>query len=257
MRRIVDALAMGLCVVVLVLALVGWARTDTTATRSAQTLLALDRFHTVLKLQANTPGVEVNGRGWPITVEAWWFGKEPPRNQLLSGDRPWVEIAPIEHADRMHPDDPVAFDEDGVKPASFWYNPYRGVVRARVAPQINAEATLLLYNEVNDVALVSLSRDAEMRREQAALDEASQLREMADRVRELAETTGAISTSDSMVRVRRADGEDDTEGAETPPQAPQGPVSDPSGDGDAPADTPASGGETTVDPEPARAAPPA
>jgi hypothetical protein len=44
----------------------------------------------------------------------------------------------------------------GPEQAGFWYNPNRGVVRARVAPQFTQRATLDLYNELNNVALKDL-----------------------------------------------------------------------------------------------------
>ncbi|MCW5757845.1 MAG: hypothetical protein KIT54_11470 [Phycisphaeraceae bacterium] len=205
LRRTVDVLALGLCVVVASLVAIQQSRSDTVENVVTQTELSLSRFHSVLKVQATTSGVAVNGRGWPNTIEGNWFGDDPPRNHLLTGDRAWVEIAPVEDADRDHPVDPVAFDSLDFKPASFWYNPYRGVVRARVAPQINDQTTLALYNRVNGVFLTTLSPEGGLMSAERERDEAQRLREIAERVREMAESTGATRAPGNQVTVRRVE----------------------------------------------------
>jgi hypothetical protein len=141
---------------------------------------------------------------------------DPPRNHLLTGDRPWVELAPVEDADRDHPADPVAFDLDGHKSASFWYNPYRGVVRARVAPQINEQETLALYNRVNGVFLATLAPEGGLRSAEQEHDEAERLREISERVRQMAESTGAVAAPDNVVKVRRVEPESAPEAAPEP-----------------------------------------
>lgn len=218
LRRTVDVLALGLCVVVGSLVMIQQSRSESVENVVTQTELALARFHSVLKVQATTRGVAVNGRGWPNTIEGHWFDDEPPRNHLLTGDRPWVEIAPVEEADRDHPSDPVAFDTAEFKPASFWYNPYRGVVRARVAPQINEHATLTLYNRVNGVFLTTLAPEGGLLNAERERDEAERLREISERVRDMAESTGAMRTSESVVKVRRLEPPTDE------PEAPPAPV---------------------------------
>ncbi len=218
MRRIVDVVALGLCLVAATLVIIQQTRQGTVENVVVQTELSLARFHSTLKVQATTRGVAVNGRGWPNTIEGHWFGDAPPLNHLLTGDRPWVEIAPAEDADRDHPADPVAFDTGGVKAPSFWYNPYRGVVRARVAPQINDEQTLALYNRVNGVFLATLAPEGGLRSAERERDDAERLREMSERVRQLAESTGAIVTTDNVVKVRRVEPEGEDEEPE-PPEA--------------------------------------
>ncbi|GIW74332.1 MAG: hypothetical protein KatS3mg103_0854 [Phycisphaerales bacterium] len=206
LRRMVDVAALGLCLVVATLVAIQQGRSESVDSVVTQTELAVARFYEVLRVQATTRGVAVNGRGWPNTIEGAWFGDDPPRNHLLSGDRPWVEIAPPEDADRDHPADPVAFDldvEPGTKAASFWYNPYRGVVRARVPPQINDAQTLALYNRVNGVLLTSLSPEDGLRSAQQEQDDAKRLEEIARRVQEMAESVGVIRTPGEVVRVRR------------------------------------------------------
>jgi len=113
------------------------------------------RFELEIKLRAATAdgtGTELTGRKWPSTIDPNWF-EEPPRNTLLSPDRPWVEVAPPEHAELT---DPVMRIALGTDLASFWYNPYQGVIRARVPVTINDRQALTLYNHVNRTSLTSL-----------------------------------------------------------------------------------------------------
>jgi hypothetical protein len=114
---------------------------------------AVQDFDRVLKLRAATKDVELNGRGWPVTIDPAWFQGEPPRNPLVTPERPWVEVAPPEDADLTHPHVRVALDE---RYASFWYNPYQGIVRARVPLRINDALSLDLYNQVNGSSLSSI-----------------------------------------------------------------------------------------------------
>ena len=225
MRRTVDVVALGLCLVVSVLVTIQYTRSSSANNVVTDTELALSRFHSVLRVQATTNGVAVNGRGWPNTIDGGWFGEDPPRNHLLTGDRPWVELAPAEDADRDHPADPVAFDLDDQRSASFWYNPYRGVVRARVAPQINEEATLTLYNRVNGVFLTTLAPEGGLFSAEQERDDAQRLREMSERVRQMAESTGVVRAPDEVVSVRRIEAEPGA--TEEPTQDPEQPQTDP------------------------------
>lgn len=92
---------------------------------------------------------------YPPQVMPDWFNGGPPRNTLVSADRPWVDIAPLEDY-HDQPPDPLA-TEPGQ--ASFWYNPTLGVVRARVPRQDTDRLTLELYNRVNGTSLSSLPED--------------------------------------------------------------------------------------------------
>lgn len=116
----------------------------------------VSRFEQMVKLRAATKDVELNGRGWPVTIDPAWFDGDPPRNRLLTGDRPWVEVAGPEDAHLRDPVVRVALDE---RFASFWYNPYQGIVRARVPLEINDKLTLELYNTVNGTALTTIYQD--------------------------------------------------------------------------------------------------
>jgi hypothetical protein len=112
------------------------------------------RFQNELSVRAASGlASEVNPRGWPTTIEPEWFNGAPPLNTIVSGDRPWVEVAPPEHAKLVNP--PMRVAGDGSQ-ASFWYNPYLGIVRARVPMQINEARAIDLYNSINGTGIASL-----------------------------------------------------------------------------------------------------
>jgi hypothetical protein len=115
-------------------------------------------FEQMIKVRAATKDVELNGRGWPITIDPGWFNGQPPRNTLLSPDRPWVDVATPEDAGLVDPRIRIALDEQY---ASFWYNPYQGIVRARVPLRISDSLTLETYNAVNGTSLASIYRIAD------------------------------------------------------------------------------------------------
>lgn len=105
-----------------------------------------------LRLQATKPNAPVNIRGYVTTIDPAWFDAIP-RNPLVSPATPWIEIAPRESADLWHPEVRLAVHPDL---AGLWYNPYRGIVRARVPVQVNDERSTQLYNRVNGTRLSSI-----------------------------------------------------------------------------------------------------
>ena len=153
LRRTVDVVCI-LSAIGLLGGLGAWQLEKTQVHTDEQQLAgAIQDFDRVLKLRAATKDVELNGRGWPVTIDPAWFQGDPPRNPLVTSERPWVEVAPPEDADLSHPHVRVALDE---RYASFWYNPYQGIVRARVPLRINDALSLQLYNDVNGSSLASL-----------------------------------------------------------------------------------------------------
>jgi len=111
------------------------------------------RFQQVLHLKTVTGETPVNGRGWPTEIDPAWFGKNPPRNDLLSSNRPWLEIAPPIQASRTNPMVRVANNETI---ASFWYNPANGSIRARIPVTISDKKATELYNRINHESLRSI-----------------------------------------------------------------------------------------------------
>jgi hypothetical protein len=133
------------------------AHSSSEKAREQQTIDSLaadvDRFRQVLAYRAAANQTEVNPRGWPVTVDPEWFNGDPPRNTLVSPDRPWVEVAPPSQAALSDP--PMRMTVDG-RLAAFWYNPYQGVVRARVPVSINDAKAISLYNAINGTHLDSI-----------------------------------------------------------------------------------------------------
>lgn len=111
------------------------------------------RLELELKYRAASKSVELNPRGWPVTVDPKWFDSDPPINALLSPHRPWVEVASPDEAGLLHPRVRMAVDESY---AAFWYNPYQGVVRARVPVMVSDEQATELYNRVNAATIHSI-----------------------------------------------------------------------------------------------------
>lgn len=118
-----------------------------------QVAAELVRMETEVKFRSATRGAELNARGWPVTVDPKWFQPRPPMNTLVSPDRPWVEVANMSEAGLTHPPVRVTID---TTLAAFWYNPYQGIVRARVPAMVNDERTLQVYNRINGSGLSSL-----------------------------------------------------------------------------------------------------
>lgn len=125
--------------------------------REQSTLRALARsevirFQQQIHLQAALLPDSPEGTG-PATVDPAWFKNDRPVNPLLGSEHPWVEVAGAPQKHLLHPPDLTAINSEV---ASFWYNPFAGVVRARVPVGISDAQALDLYNEINDCALTDL-----------------------------------------------------------------------------------------------------
>lgn len=113
----------------------------------------LRRIELEIKYRAVTKSAPLNEFGWPLTVDPAWFDNDPPRNTLVSPKRPWVEIAGEAEAKLMQPRVRLAVDDTL---AGFWYNPYQGVVRARVPVMLSDQDAVNIYNRLNGSALRSV-----------------------------------------------------------------------------------------------------
>ena len=98
---------------------------------------------------------------FPRHISPNWFGPKLPLNVLADTRQPWIDLAPKDDLS-AHPPDPVL---RGMGQAGFWYNPSRGIFRARVPPQLSEQATLNLYNRVNGTALMALPQDESAQRQ--------------------------------------------------------------------------------------------
>jgi hypothetical protein len=147
LRRTVDVVAalMGLGVVAVVGLFVSERLQDRSQTHSLAA--ALEEFDRTIAIQAGSHQVELTNRGYPVTIDPSWFLGSPPRNPLLSADRPWVEVATLDQAELLDPPLRIAASPET---AAFWYNPYKGIVRARVPLKMSERDSVELYNTVNE-----------------------------------------------------------------------------------------------------------
>ena len=132
-----------------------WFMTDSRehAASIDKALADVQRLEREVRYRAAIKSVALNYRGWPMTIDPAWFDTDPPRTPLAGDDRPWLEIAPESEYGYLHP--PIRLTLDDQMPA-FWYNPYQGVVRARVPVDVSDEQALAMYNKVNRVSIPSI-----------------------------------------------------------------------------------------------------
>jgi len=114
---------------------------------------ATERLHRQIQLESVLNRGGAQPRIYPESIDPEWFKGDIPRNTLLERGRPWVEIAPESQHHLDHPPTPIAVDESV---SEFWYNPARGIVRARVPARLSDADALETYNFVNNTALQSL-----------------------------------------------------------------------------------------------------
>lgn len=117
------------------------------------TVNAVARVQRELSVRIATGDLEKNERGFPGTIDPAWFDAEEPVNALLDDAHPWLEVAATEDAELDHPAVRVALSSTT---AGLWYNPYRGVIRARVPVAVSDDEALRTYNRVNGTAIPSL-----------------------------------------------------------------------------------------------------
>lgn len=110
------------------------------------TRAALSTIRSEVGIHSAVGDVELNEFGYPHQIDPSWFNGTGARNKLAKDNSPWIELAMPGELDRNHPNDPTF---RGGRGAMFWYNPIRGIVRARVPDQTTDEATLSLYESLN------------------------------------------------------------------------------------------------------------
>lgn len=92
---------------------------------------------------------EAASSGFALRVEPSWF-ETGLRHPLLDRSGPLrIETVPKERRDRFNPLRITTSDGR----AAFWYNPYRGRVRARIPMQLSEDRTVKLYNMINGTSL--------------------------------------------------------------------------------------------------------
>jgi hypothetical protein len=123
-----------------------------------ETFVAVRTIQRQVLLQSQLGKVEVDQRGYPTTIDPEWFD-ERPVNALVGSRHPWIEIAPRWQHELSHPPDRAAA---GRMHAQFWYNPNKGIVRARVPVDIAESRALRYYNRINQSDLSALFEDREL-----------------------------------------------------------------------------------------------
>jgi hypothetical protein len=113
----------------------------------------LRRFQSQVMLQAALEKVPLTSHGYPAAIDPAWFGGSLPANPMLRAGHPFVDVAGEPDAAADHPREKMA--TSGAV-AQFWYNPYKGLVRARIAEDLSESTALRLYNRVNDCQLTTL-----------------------------------------------------------------------------------------------------
>jgi hypothetical protein len=150
MRRAVDFVAAAITVVVCTGLGTYFYFQQQESQRLADVSAGLRRFEQVLAFRGASKEAETSERGWPLTVDPTWFASDAPRNFLVTPDRPWLEVATPEQADLLDPPVRIALSNTT---AAFWYNPYKGIIRARVPIAISDQKALELYNAANGTSL--------------------------------------------------------------------------------------------------------
>lgn len=148
MRLVVDGLIA--LMLLAVLAAVLWhqrAQADRIGQVEA-TQRAIRTIESQALYHASLGQVDVTRRGYPFEIDPAWFTTRPV-NHVGGGTSEWLESADDKDAARHQPHRITT----GPDRAAFWYNAYRGVVRARVARQSSEQATVELYNLINGTSL--------------------------------------------------------------------------------------------------------
>lgn len=184
MRLLIDSL-MAVMLAALLAGILLYQRSEAQYQEDVSTTRASVRMiQQQVTFQAALAQTARNEFGFPRSVDPMWFHETLPRNELLGGEGPWMEIAGPDERLLLHPRQRIA---DGPGVATFWYNPSTGVVRARIPHLVSDARTLEVYNYVNNSSLSDLfgtsptatAKDGEVepttptvrRNEQRSLDE--------------------------------------------------------------------------------------
>ncbi|MGD9688692.1 MAG: hypothetical protein AB7K52_02975 [Phycisphaerales bacterium] len=152
MRTIANILAAACFMVLVGLLWSKSARETTEARQIEETISAIREIERTVRYKVEFEQLAANSRGWPETIDPAWF-EEIPRSRMLPPEHPWLEIAPVEHAAMRNP--PVRLAVSSTL-AGLWYNPYQGVIRARIPVQISDARSVALYNLINGTSLRSI-----------------------------------------------------------------------------------------------------
>ncbi len=120
---------------------------------------ALSKLHEQAMLQGALYQSRTGRADFPRNISPTWFAEEPlapnngefavPINVMVPTEQPWLDVAPAGDLSD-NPPDPIITNQ---RQAGFWYNPNRGLFRARVMQQNTDKLSLEIYNELNGTEL--------------------------------------------------------------------------------------------------------
>lgn len=142
MRRLLDLITLD-CLLTVLLAMVAHHRREGELQQGVEAARS-----SVERIQAEVDLLRAIGGsdGSPPSIDPRQFAEGVPRNPLLDGDRPWIDLARPGEITLRHP---RVWQVGEGNEAMFWYNPVQGIVRARVPRQASEERARRLYAEVN------------------------------------------------------------------------------------------------------------
>lgn len=164
MRLVIDSLIALMLVGVLAGVVFYHQTSQAVIDRQATVHEALSELYEKALLHGATAEAKTDA-GFPLLLDPDWFNPLPV-NAAVDPSQPWVDVAPP--GDRQdHPPDPIITRPDQ---AGFWYNPNRGMIRARVPSQFTDREALDLYNLLNNTALKQLPIDHDEQRKPRSLE---------------------------------------------------------------------------------------
>lgn len=154
MRLLIDSLIALILVTILGAVLVHYRQEQAEILRRQLVHQALSEMQEEAILHGAMEVTQTNEARFPADVLEKWFDNGVPRNVFAPAGSPWLDVAPPDDRGDQPPD-PVIHDKSQ---AGFWYNPSRGIFRARVAAQFTEQATLDLYNQLNSTSLRAMPK---------------------------------------------------------------------------------------------------
>jgi hypothetical protein len=145
-RISIDLLVVGAFAGALVWALQAHQHVLSEQSAIQSTRASIAQIEAEIGIRAALGKAELNEFGHPAIVDRAWFNEGTPSNALACENAPWIECALPFELGREHPRDPTF---RGGRGAMFWYNPCKGIVRARVPESASDESALATYAAVN------------------------------------------------------------------------------------------------------------
>lgn len=158
MRLVIDTLIAVMLAAVLAAVILHYRQEQKQLVQYRVVFQSMSRVYEMAVYRGALGEATVNAHGYPQEISAAWFPEGLPSNTIVPGRQPWIDFAPPGDMSD-HPPDPVVTRPEQ---AGFWYNPNRGIIRARVSQQFTDSGTLELYNAVNTAFLTRWPAASEM-----------------------------------------------------------------------------------------------